>query len=153
MLSVIHLFWDALVIRLPYPTFISWQEPSPTWLHVWGWVVGKSWQPPLYLTPLFFWSQCLWGNIKKECSFCCAWLWVEAHSKLSLTMKCSHYIFGFVLKALYFEHWPLTQIDSKCQTLMVWMSLILIQIWVRGRWWEMVTVGSRANTALPGEVM
>lgn len=34
-------------------------------------------------------------------------------------MKCSHYIFGSALQALYFEHWALTRIDSKCQTLLV----------------------------------
>lgn len=34
-------------------------------------------------------------------------------------MKYSHYIFGSVLHALYFELWVLTRINSKCQTLMV----------------------------------
>lgn len=44
---------------------------------------------------------------------------MEERYKLYLMMKGSHYIFGSVLQALYIELWPLTQINSKCQILMV----------------------------------
>lgn len=59
--------------------------------------------------------------MEKECSSWCIWLWVGASYQPSLVMKCSHYTFGSVLQTLYFEHRALTRIDSKCQTLMVWV--------------------------------
>lgn len=78
---------------------------------------------------------------------------MEARYKLHLMMKCSHYIFGSVLKALYFELWALTQINSKCQTLMV-LNVTNSNPDMDER--QMVgngDCGIRANTVLPGRVI